>query len=617
MPEDSFVQNILGVTDLVGSDSNKVAYDDGLEEGVVGYFEDILELKMDDAELLELKEEWEGKSNKYTPNIKARQDKNKKYYLGKQRNLAGNEEQVVPSNLLFEAEETFIPQALSKNPEPVVFSDNTDEGKEESNTVKTMLQYHADVLSLRKKLGMMVRHWSIYFVGVVKHGWNEETNDISLEIRKPQNFVLDPEGYIDEFGDYRGAYLGERIEVSADKLLDMFPKDDIATYVTLKVNAKLGTKVTYTEWWTDKYCFSTFDDIILDKHKNEFFNYGDKEKKDETGLVTQTATPGINHFAIPKMPYTFLSVFSLQEQPHDITNLIEQNIPNQDSINDRDVQIGKNLASAQNGIVISGQAFTVETASQAVQSFYEEGMVLIPDGNMDAIKRIPANPLPSGILESQEIAKNDLRSVFGTQGLSAETPNEDQTARGMILNQQHASSRIGGGVGDALEQVADNIFNWWLQLYCVFYDEPHYAAIMGSGQAVEYISLRTSNLERRFVVSVSPDSMKPRDEVTEMNQAIERWNNKAIDPIGLMKALDEPDPMESAKRLVLWVTNPQAYLMQYFPQEAAQANSANPQIPGGNPQQEPASQPSTLSAPPATGALSAVPIKQGVAQPSI
>jgi hypothetical protein len=63
--------------------------------------------------------------------------------------------------------------------------------------------------------------------------------------------------------------------------------------------------------------------------------------------------------------------------------------------------------------------------------------------------------------------KDSLRGIFGTQGLSGQNQPESQTARGMILNQSHDSTRIGGGIGDALEQVADNIFNWWLQLYYV------------------------------------------------------------------------------------------------------------------------------------------------------
>lgn len=599
--DDPFFQNVAGVANLINSGENKTRVGDDVEEGVVGDFEDVLELPMTDTELLELRDGWIGKSNGYTPKIETRQKLNKLYYQGKQlQGLGSTNEKVVSSNLIFEAEETFIPQSLSKNPEPVVWSDNTDEGKAESNDVKTMLQYHSDVLCLRKTLGIMVRHWSIYFLGVVKHGWDKKSSDISLDVRKPENFILDPDGYIDVHGNYVGDYLGERIKSTAQELIDMFPTHK--AYILIKVDNKVGTSVVRTEWWTDEYCFSTFGDIVLDKHKNEFFNYPEGNVEE-----TESATPTINHFAVPKMPYTFLSVFSLQEQPHDITNLVEQNIPNQDRITDRDLQITKNLRTGNNGVALSMlHGWNSENAAEAANAIEVGDPILTPGDIEKSIKRLPANPLPAGILEAQENDKVTLRSVFGTQGLTSQPQDEQTTARGMILNQSHDSSRIGGGVGDALEQVADNIFNWWLQLYCVFYDEPHYAAVMGSGRAVDYVSITNMNLQRRFVISVAPNSMQPKDEISEQNMAIERWNNKAIDPIGLMKAINDPDPMESAKRLVIWISNPQLYLQMYFPEAGGQPDSANSPNPTDI---DPLAAPDdSLSADPASASLSQVPI---------
>lgn len=608
---DSFQQNIDGVQNLISSEMNKTKVDGGDED--VGELTDALDLPMEDSELLGLKNEWQRKSDAYTPLVKTRQEQNKTYYEGKQKQAKTNDGKVVASNLIFEAEETFIPQALSKNPEPVVWSDNSKEGKKASNEIKTMLQYHADVLCLRKKLGVMVRHWSIYFIGVVKHGWDSKANDIETKIRKPKNFILDPDGYIDEFGNYCGEFLGEKIPTNAKKLAEMFPKHK--NYIYVKVDGKMGTPVTYTEWWTDEYSFVTFEEQVLDKHKNPFFNYdkvedNSEEDQIEYGLESQTITPGLNHFAVPKMPYTFLSVFSLQEHPHDETTLIEQNIPNQDNITDRDIQISRNLRAGNNSIALSGVSFTSETAQQAAQALEDGDPVLVPDGQVEnAIKRLPASPIPQGIFQAQQNDKDSLRSIFGTQGLSAQQPNENQTARGMILNQSHDSTRIGGGVGDALEQVADNIFNWWVQLYYVFYDEKHYGAIIGNGRAVEYVGLITTNIDRQFVVSVSPNSMKPKDEISETNQAIDLWNKKALDPISLFKRLNDPDPIETAKRVSLWITNPEAYMMQYFPENVPQQDTANIQNPLDiNQQPVPVDQ--SLSANPANASLSQVPLNQ-------
>jgi hypothetical protein len=176
----------------------------------------------------------------------------------------------------------------------------------------------------------------------------------------------------------------------------------------------------------------------------------------------------------------------------------------------------------------------------------------------------------------------------------------------MILNQSHDSSRIGGGIGDALEQGADNIFNWWLQLYYVFYDEKHYAAIMGQASAVEFVGLIMADEPRKFVVSVAPNSMQPKDELTEVNQAIQLWEAKALDPIGLYKKLNDPDPMATAKRVAMWTTNPQQYMLTYFPETAPDPNSPDAQA--GQIGEQPGSPPPSLSQEPANASLSTVPL---------
>lgn len=606
MDKDAFQLNIDGVKDLIESGVNKTANSTADD---VGEFTDALTLPMKDDELIILKDKWEQNHNQYYPKVKARQDKNKLYYPGRQKQNANQTDTVVPSNLIFEAEETFIPEALSKNPEPVVWSDNTTEGKEESNQIKTMLQYHADVLCLRKKLAVMVRNWDTYFIAVLKHGWDDKNKEIVTDLRKPQNFVwCDPEAYIDEFGNYCGNGLGERITVTGERLIELFPEHK--ALIIVKCDNKLGTNITYTEWWTDEYCFSTFHDIVLDKHKNEYFNYDtNEETENDYGEKVKSVMQGENHFASPRMPYTFLSVFSRQEQPHDITSLTEQNIPNQDDINDTDALVKKNISISNNSMAVSGLSFNIETARQAAQAVEDGDPIIVPDGNMDSIKRLPASPLPNGLLQNLQVKKDTLRSIFGTQGLTAQQPNEESTARGMILNQSHDSTRIGGGIGDALEQVADNVFNWWLQLYYVFYDEPHYGAIMGTGRAIEYVTLMRANMQRKFVVSVAPNSMKPKDEISERNEAIELANTGWLDPLTLFKKLDFADPQETAKQVTMWKINPQLYFATFFPQEHQQG-----QMMGGQTENPPdmnnqgGSPPPSLGAPPASSDLSQVPL---------
>lgn len=586
-PLDPFALNVRGVGDLVENQTNKVpGSGDGSPEGKASDKYGALRLDMTDAELLKLRDEYEKKYAGYEGKMKPIFQRNLESYLGRRADGQWlTPEGPVAANLQFEAEETFLSAALSKNPEPVVYTDNTPEGNAIATSVKTMLAFHADQLVMRRKLALMVRQWSIYHLGVLKHGWNSKINDVAIENRRIQNFVFDPEGYVDAYGDFIGS-LGERVDVTAEKLIELFPEHKAA--IELEVENQLGTKVIYTEWWSsdDKFTFTTFKKVVLDKHKNQYFKYEEPILDPMTGSEAvdplngePMMTKARNHFAMPKKPYTFLSVYSLQEQPHDITGNIEQNIPNQQIITKRTDQTDYNVGAANNGYAYSEDNFNQETAKQASMARRKGNPILIPSGGPidKAILPLPAQPFPESAFQQLEIAKNDLRSSWGIQGIASQQQDEDQTARGMILNQDHDTTRIGGGVGDAIEQVADNVFNWLTQLYYVFYDEQHFAAIMGNAKAVEYVTLSNQDMDRQLIVSVSPDSLKPKDEITQINLAQALFDKGAIGPKTLLKMLDFPNPDEAAADGVLYRLDPATYFRVNFPEEFAAMQQAQMQ----------------------------------------
>lgn len=580
-PLDPFSLNIQGVSDLVGNTTNKI--DDGggqVTEGAVGDKYGVLTLNMSDKELLELRTEWEKRYAPYEQRLKGIFERNKESYIGKRPNgqwLTDNDLPIA-ANLQFQAEETFLAAALAKNPEPVVYSDDTHEGDAIARSVRVMLQYHADELVIRRKLSLMVRQWSIYHLGVLKHGWDNKVNDVTVQNRKVQNFIFDPNGYVDAYGDFIG-YLGERIEVTAEQLIELFP--DHKTDIAASVEGKLGTNVIYTEWWSadDSYTFITYKNIVLDKYKNPYFNYEQPILSPGGEPMEGMVEKPKNHFAIPKKPYTFLSVFSLQEAPHDITSLVEQNIPNQNRIRRRTEQIDYNTSAANNSYAFSGNNFTEETAKQAASARSKGNPILVPSGGpiSEAIVPLNAQDLPRSVFSELEIAKTDLRQSWGVMGITTQPSDEDTTARGQILNQQNDSSRIGGGIGNAIEQVADNVFNWLVQLYYVFYDEKHFAAVMGTSKTLEYVTLQNSQLTIPLLVSVSPDSLRPRDQITEINLAQALFDKGAIGPKTLLRMLSFPNADEAAADGVLYKLDPMAYLQLNFPDFAQQMQMAQQQ----------------------------------------
>lgn len=619
MDKDPISQAVIGVNQLVNSKINKLSNSiNGNDEGVVGEHIDELTLDLSDEELIVLAKKREEAYAPYEGKIKPRQNANKQWYEGKQGvgSYVATNGTPIAANLLFESLETFLPAALAKNPEPVVYADNSEIGNKLSNDVKTMLQYHADALALRPKLQAMTRSWAFNFIGCIKIGWDADIQEIRLEVVNPQNLVFEVPSCIDAYCDSTSSMLGEHKPCTAEKLIDMFPEHKM--FITLQVDGKLGTNIVYTEWWSDEYCFYTYKGKVLDKAKNPHYNYKKKAKAAlENAGVEQKV---INHFAKAKKPYIFLSVFSSPDQPHDITGLIEQNIPNQNRVSQREAQIDINLNRANNSIAFSGLYFNEETGKQGAMAMQKGNPLLVPgaDDVNKAIARFPAPSVPNAVFQALENNKQDLKSSFGTLGITAQPANEETTARGMILNQSYDNSRIGGGVGEALERVAKAIFNYMVQMYAVYYTEEHFAAIMGQMKAVEYVTLINTQLTTQLLVSVAPDSMKPKDEITTMNQALELWEQKAIDIKTLLTILNFPDPQKTAAQAWLYATNLQAYGQLNFPELQGQlaqlmqgGGGAPPTGAGGQPPQNvPQEQPTNLAVPPAGSEISQVKLPQ-------
>lgn len=606
--------NIAGPKQLVSSRTNKISHSTtGQNDGIEGELENELALDLTDKELLVLATKWLDSYQGYAGRVLERQKVNKQYYLGKQNQTQYSAVDGAPvaANRIFSATETFLAAALARDPEPLVYSDNTEQGNEESRLIKTMLQSLADGLELRSKLALMTRHWNIYFIGIIKHGWNESLQEIESEVRSPKNFLFDPNGYVDVYGDFVG-WIGEKITVSAQKLADTFSEHE--QFIKEVVEYQMGTEVTYTEWWTDDYTFSTFKGRVLDKARNPHFNYPKNVPEKKGELVRAVLKKGDNHFAMPKKPYTCLSVFSLQEQPHDETSLIEQNIPNQDILTRRVQQINKNFNHANNAIVFSADRMDQQKAKQAADGI-DKGHPVLVNGNVnEAVMRFPAPSFPQAAFEEVRDTERRIDETYGVQGLSAVAQTSDTTARGMILNQQRDATRIGGGIGDKLEGVSKATYNYWYQMMKVYYTDPHVASYIGAAKAVELATLDIEDITRKLTISVVNGSMVPKDELSEANQAMQLAEAGMLDPKTLMRLQNVPAPDETAENTVLWNLNKQLYIVKNFPELAQLMQLQAPQAPqGGAPPQpqgmvSPIQSQAPITQPEQPASLSAVPL---------
>jgi len=528
----------------LSNDVNKATETDS-EQGVVSDLLPELVLDMKDEELSDLSKSWLKKWEPYAAEIAKKQDDNENYWLGKQFTEGSSEGHALVDNLIFESFETFLPIATRPKAEPLVESiDSSQPNDDEAKRIRDRITKLVDDLSYNLKLKQTARYWGLYLLGAMKVGFSMKENDITAYTLRPQKLILDSDATINEC-EYTGEYVGEYRTDTASNLIARFPKSK--EFITSEVRGKLGTTIKYVEWWHDEYFFVTLKDEVLTKSKNPHYNYDTKDTQtsvDEFGMEMpqEVDVPGVNHFNRPKKPYIFLSIFNLGKHPMDDTNLIQQNLPLQDLVNKRFRQIDKNADNANGGIVVSGDYFTKEQASQAQSALRKGAAIWQPTGSVnDGIKRDTGAPLPPFVYENLQDVRNELRNIFGTRGSTPQGTINEPTVRGKITVKGQDADRIGGGISTYLEQFSDKVFNYLVQLMYV-YDE----------QAPQ----------GKYNIGVKEGSMIPKDPMTQRNESIDLWAQKALDPITFFKKLEFPDPQETAKQLFLWMSDP----IQLFPE---------------------------------------------------
>lgn len=582
------------------------------QEGIVSDLFEELSLDISDEDLLTLKGQWEKDYAQYQTivDLDRRQAINEGYWLGLQSimnnqthrgtlglgtsaNMRIQANTQLVDNVIFEAFETLLPIATRENPEPTVFIDDTDLGMETAQKVRGMLSYLADTRSLKIKIKDATRHWGLYYLGVLKAGWDAIENEIDVTVIRPQKLILDPSGTI-EAGRFTGEYIGEYKTDTAEVLIKRFPKQ--AEFIKGKVQKKMGTKLQYMEWWTDLYVFWTMENQVLGKIRNPHWNYSEKEEKtDEYGEVTEVENVGRNHFYVPQKPYCFLSVFGIGRQPHDETTLIEQSRIMQDMVDRRVTQLDRNI-EAMNGGLVFGASVSKEAATQATEALRKGSAIRLDVEDIrSAYARDQAPPLPNQVFENLIDARNQILNRFGVRGSTAQGIISERTVRGKYEIKGQDVDRI-GLIVEYIEQMADYLFNWWLQMMFVYYNEPHAGSVIGEARAREFFQVAKTDFENmRIIVSVKEGSMLPKDEMNRRNEAIDLWNAGAIDPITLFDRLEWGDPTDNAEKLIAWKTDPRSLLqaqeMGVLPEVGApqlptsptgpipQQNQSNPPLP--------------------------------------
>lgn len=565
--------SLLAGFETLGKEINKAKGDTSIEreEGFVSPKLPELTLSLSDENIIDLTKKWlSAWDNSEAKSDWEKQSKeNERYWLGKHfYKVKADDSRPMVDNAIFESVETYLPQATRRNPEPLVGLASAEESDDLEvmrvknkyvSKLKTRLAELTDENVLRLKAKQVARHEVLYLIGVLKHGWSIDKDMPMSKVIRPQKLILDPDAVIDEEG-YSGDYLGEYRKMSVERLISIVEtanahlKDDEKTGKVDFIKQELkkderATKVQFIEWWTPEYFVWTIKDHVILKRKNPHWNYDEeKEVEDEPEIdefgteipTTRTESiSGINHLPTPRIPYSFLVVYTLGDRPIDNTSLIGQNLANQDILNKRNRQIDKNADNINGGWVISKERSGLNDtqATNFVRAMQKNGAAAIPQGSpQDAIYKFSGQSLPSDVFTDLRDKRERLKDIFGTRGSTPAGVLSEDTVRGKFLNRNLDTDRIGGGITEYLEQTIDETYNWWTQLLYVY--DSNFQFIEGG-------------VPPKVKVSVKEGSLLPKDSASIAQQAMELAGMNRISTIDLYKRLEYPNAEELAANVWL------------------------------------------------------------------
>jgi len=531
---------IKNIEEMVGNQGTELDRED------VGKKVDILTIEKKDEDILAQAKLWTERwapDNGFLDNV---QTTNVKYWEDGTASENCNKEDI--DNHIFPNIETLLPNITSTTPEPIVSS---VESTEENNKLAKGLFFIGKKLGLKLLGRKTTRMWAMSRLGVVKASWSINEDNISLVCVDPVKLILEKDSYIKENGMFSSRYIGENKLDTAESLILRFPKKK--EVISKMVDEKLGTILQYQEWWTKDMVFWVCKGEVLFKSKFPHWNESSTvDLKNDTG---EEVVSGKNHFKFPELPYIPLTVFNLGIKPYDRTSLIEQAAKLQDAINNRQSQININADNSNNGLMVNSDVYTKEKASKVAKVIRAGGIAYASFSAGDPIRKLDAQSLPSFIPNTLTDYRNELSNIIGTTGLSSTTGGQG-TVRGQIMDQAKDTNRS-STITDYLERFYANIYNYMLQMILIYYDEER---MLSGDEDYKNIKISADSIPENISISIKEGSLVPKDPMAMKNQAIDLWAAGAIDPETFYKDLGYANPLEMAKKLVLWKTNPAEYL---------------------------------------------------------
>ncbi len=475
-----------------------------------------------------------------------------------------------------------------------------EDAKEFSRKMESYFRKKFTDLNVKEIMRMGLRNLYFARLIVLKPFWNSQLNDFDVRAINPKNVRFSK--YARKEQDSEFAI--EEIEDNLCSVIQRFPskKDQLMNLSGIKTEEELYIKnpdIKYKECWIGDYVIFKYQNIILDKIKNPYWDWdgiliteeeeqqlsqleGDARKQymaniklDQSartpqeplvGEENQGATPDdsvespygdlkayyFNYFDTPRKPYIFATIFNNENKPIGRTDMITLSADLQHGIDKRKRDIDESCDLMKGIIKVDA---SVMGKSDAQRLRFETGGIIWGKGVKDGIGREVGEPLPQMYFDDMVDSRNEIDNIMAASSAFKGEREGQETKAGRLALIQQSYLRL-----NELVQVVDythgELFSWFFQLAKTRYTEPHYAKWMGKEDAQEVIEIMQDDFETGSEVTIISGKTLPKDDEFRFEQAQNDVEKGFISPPDYLKIAQYEDPNELARNAVLYQQNP-------------------------------------------------------------
>lgn len=533
-------------------------------EGITPYDGEALSLDLKDDELVKIINfDLNEQKSRYQELLNIAK-KNEDYWRGKQidsRQLSNGDSEVVINRMLVSIE-TMCSIITSTTPDPwVIVTPKDKEGRRLESKLRRKLRDNWEYeLNMQQTMEKLLRNYYASRVGFLKYGFDSD-NRIFTDLIRLENVRFD----LDATSVDNSRFFIHFIKEPASLTIAKFPEKK--EFIQRKLSEKQGSEradLTYIEYWGDYYdeegkkhsyvCWK-LDNEILGKDYNP--NWNKSGKKYNNG----------NHFKFPRKPFIPMHSLSTGKSVVDDTSLNEQAIPIQDAINRRERQIDRNAWLA-NGIMVTHEKAMDETTFGKIDGTTQKVFL---DGDIENIGSafgvVTGRPFEGGIFNDLDQLKAEMDNIYGTHDTTRGEKSSSETLGGQALRRDADFGRL-DLTSRSYEQVAEDVYNAWVQLMYVKDDEnpiltereqtepmENYKIEQGLATSAERDEYVTKDELKEYVIKVivKKGSTRPDDPVGMQDDAMKLMQTGMIDPMTFAEMYGLDDPRKIGRRMYMWV----------------------------------------------------------------